>query len=89
MKVDNLFCFVLSFWIFPEQIASCNAIDIFENLTLSRGALTWVESFWSYDVKVIDYWIIFLENINKIVNKNYIQMQRCTWCCWKIVANQI
>jgi hypothetical protein len=55
MKVDNFFCFVLSCWDFPNQIISCNVIDIFENLTMSRGALTWVENFWSYDVKVIDY----------------------------------
>ncbi len=25
------------------------------NLTMNRGALTWVESFWSYNAKVIDY----------------------------------
>jgi hypothetical protein len=35
MKVDNLFCFVLSRWDFPNQIASCYVIDIFENLTMS------------------------------------------------------
>ncbi len=69
MKVDSLFCFVLSCWNFPSQIASCNAIDIFENLTLSRGALTWVGNFWSYNAKVIDYWTIFLVNIYKIINK--------------------
>jgi len=69
MKVDSLFCFVLSCWNFPSQIASCNATDIFENLTLSKGALTWVENFWSYNAKVIDYWTIFLVNIYKIINK--------------------
>jgi hypothetical protein len=30
-------------------------MDIFENLTMNRGALTWVEVFWSYHAKVIDY----------------------------------
>jgi hypothetical protein len=34
---------------------SYNAIDIFENLIMNRGALTWVEMFWSYKAKVIDY----------------------------------
>jgi hypothetical protein len=65
MEVDNLFCFVLSCWNFPNQIASCNAIDIFENLAMNRGELTWVENFWSYDAKAIDYWTIFLVKINK------------------------
>jgi len=35
MKVDNLFYFVLSRWDFPNQIALCYVIDIFENLTMS------------------------------------------------------
>jgi hypothetical protein len=55
MKVDNLFCFILSCWNFPNQITSYNAIGIFENLRMNRGALTWVEKFWSYNAKVIDY----------------------------------
>jgi hypothetical protein len=55
MKVDSLFCFVLSCGDFPNKITSCNAIDIFENLTMNRGALIWVESFWIYDAKVFDY----------------------------------
>jgi hypothetical protein len=45
MKVDNLFCFILSFWNFPNQITSYNVIDVFENLTTNKGALTWVEMF--------------------------------------------
>jgi hypothetical protein len=45
MKVDSLFCFVLSCWNFPNQITLCNVIVIFENLTMSRGALTWVDIF--------------------------------------------
>jgi hypothetical protein len=55
MKVDNLFYFILSCLNFPNQITSYNAIDIFENLTMNRGALNWVEMFWSYNAKVIDY----------------------------------
>jgi len=58
MKVDSLFCFILLCWNFPNQITSYNAIDIFENLTMNRGALTWVEFFWIYNAKVIDYWTI-------------------------------
>jgi hypothetical protein len=75
MKVDNLFCFVLSCWDSLNQIASCNVINIFENLIMSWGALTWVENFQSYDAKVIDYWTHFLVNINKIINENYIQIK--------------
>jgi hypothetical protein len=86
MKVDNFFCFVVLCWNFPNQIVSCNAIDIFENLTMSTSALTWVENFWSYDVKVIDYWTILLVNIHKIINKNYIRIRRYIWCCWKVVV---
>jgi hypothetical protein len=66
MKVNNLFCFILSCWNLPIQIISYIAIDIFENLTMNRGALTWVEIFWNYNAKVIDYGTIFLININKI-----------------------
>jgi len=75
MNVNNFFCFILSCWNFLNQIASYNAIDIFENLTMNRGALTWVEIFWSYNAKVIDYWTIFLEKINKIINKKFIWVQ--------------
>jgi hypothetical protein len=67
MKVDSFFCFILSCWNFPNQITSYNVIDIFENLTMNKGALTWVEKNWSYNAKVIDYWTIFLININKII----------------------
>jgi len=35
--------------------ASYNAIGIFENLTMNRGALIWFEIFGSYNAKVIDY----------------------------------
>jgi len=68
MKVDNnfvFFYFVLSCWNFRNQIASCNVIDIFENLTMSRGTLTWVEFFGNYNAKVLLNH--FLVNINKII----------------------
>jgi hypothetical protein len=68
MNVNILFCFILSCWNFSTQIASYNAIDIFENLTMNKGALTWAEKVWSYNAKVIDYWTIFLVNINKMIN---------------------
>jgi len=45
MKVDNLFCSIVFCWNFPNQIISCNATNIFENLTMNKGALTWVEIF--------------------------------------------
>jgi hypothetical protein len=86
IKVDSLFCSIISCWNFPNQIISYNAIDIFENLTMNGGALTWVESFWNYNAKVIDYWTIFLININEIINRNFTRIQRRTWCCWKAIA---
>jgi len=86
MMVDNLFCFILSCWNYSNQIVSYNAIDIFENLTMDRGASTWIEEFWSYNAKVIDHWIIFLININKIINRNFTRIQRCTWYCWKVIT---
>jgi hypothetical protein len=49
-----IYIYLLLCWNFPNQIASYNAIDIFENLTMSTGALTWIENFWSYNAKVID-----------------------------------
>jgi hypothetical protein len=53
---------------------------------MNTGALTLVEMFWSYNAKVIDYSTIFLININKIINKKFTPIERCTWCCWKIIA---
>ncbi len=41
--------------IFPKPNYFIYAIDIFENLTMNRGAVTWVEMFWNYNAKVIDY----------------------------------
>jgi hypothetical protein len=52
---------------------------------MSKGALTWVEIFWSYNAKVINYWIFFSINIHKIINKICIQIQRCNSCCWNVV----
>jgi hypothetical protein len=72
MKVDNFYK-KKSCWDFPNQIASCNAFDIFKNMTMNRGALTWVELFWSYDAKVIDYWTILSTKFNIIINK---------YCIW-------
>jgi hypothetical protein len=40
---------------------------------MNKGALTWVEMFWSYNAKDIDYLTIFLININKIINKIFTQ----------------
>jgi hypothetical protein len=58
----------------------------FENLTMNTGALTWVEMFWSYNAKVIDYLTISKIDINKIINRNFTRIQRYTWCCWKIIV---
>jgi len=40
---------------------------------MNRGALTWVEMFWNYNAKVIDYSTIFLIKINKIMNRNLLE----------------
>jgi hypothetical protein len=45
MKVDNLLFFNSIMLKFTKPITSYNAIDIFENLTMNRGGLTWVEMF--------------------------------------------
>ncbi len=45
MMVDNVFCFILLCSNFPNQITTYNVIDIFENLTMIRGALTWGKVF--------------------------------------------
>ncbi len=71
MRVYSLFWFVLSCWDFPTQIVSYNVIVIFENLTMSSGAVTWVENFWNYDAKVIDYWtILFTTSKHNIARLN-------------------
>jgi hypothetical protein len=53
---------------------------------MNRGALTWVEIFWSYNAKVIDYSTMFLVNMIKIKNKIFIRIQRHTWKAWKLVV---
>jgi hypothetical protein len=68
MNVNNFFCFILSCWDFSNQIASYNAIDIFENLTTG-----W--NFLELQCKDYWYWTIFLEKFNKNINKKFIQIQ--------------
>ncbi len=64
----SLFCFVYHSEIsqimalhanIPNHSASWHALGIFKKLTMSRGAVTWFETVWSYGVKAIDYWTIF------------------------------
>jgi hypothetical protein len=43
----------------PNHGAPCRALDNFEKLSMSRGALTWFGTAWSYGVVAIDYWTIF------------------------------
>jgi hypothetical protein len=87
VKVDNLFCFILSLVDISQiKLLHINAIDIFEDLTMNTGAMTWVEFFWSYNVKNIDYGTIFLVDINKIINKIFIRIQSYIWCYWKVIA---
>jgi hypothetical protein len=60
MKVDNLFLLILSqVDISQIKLLHIMLLDIFENLTMNTGAMSWVEIFWSYNVKNIDYGTIF------------------------------
>jgi hypothetical protein len=34
---------------------SCRTLGIFGKLSMSRGALTWFETVWSYGVEAIEY----------------------------------
>jgi hypothetical protein len=45
MNVDICFVLLYHVEISKNNASSYNAIDIFENLTMNRGALTWVENF--------------------------------------------
>jgi len=51
-------CFVLYTKV-SQSMASCHIIGIFGKLLVIKGALTWIESVWSYSVEAIDYWTIF------------------------------
>jgi hypothetical protein len=56
MNVDNLFCFIKSCWNFQNQIASYNAIDIFENLTMNRGC---TDLGWEFlELQYKGYWLL-------------------------------
>jgi hypothetical protein len=55
MKQGSLFCFVT----LTNHSASCCTLGIFGKLWMSKGALTWFETVWSYSAKAIDYSIIF------------------------------
>jgi hypothetical protein len=44
---------------------------LWKALSMNRGAMTWSETVWSYDVKAIDYFIIFSQwKLNKIEAEN-------------------
>jgi hypothetical protein len=55
----NIVCSILSTWDFPNHNASRCALGMFGKLLMSKGALFWFETIWSFNVQVIDYWIIF------------------------------
>ncbi len=68
MKRGSLFCFVLfCFFTLRSPTPQCfmsHSLDIFGKLLMSRGALTWFETVWSYVVEGIDYWTIYSMKIN-------------------------
>jgi len=57
-----LFC--LSRWNLPNHEAPCHALGIFKKILTNRGAPTWFEIVWNYNVDAIDYWAIFSMKIN-------------------------
>ncbi len=57
---SKVVCFVLFVMLRshkPQHFMPCSWL--FGKLSMSRGALTWFETVWSYGVEAIDYWIIF------------------------------
>ncbi len=45
MKQGNLFCLILFVMLrSPKPHSSCCALGIFEKLSISKGALTWLEN---------------------------------------------
>jgi hypothetical protein len=53
-------------------------------LSMSKGALTWFETLWSYNVEAIDYWIIFSMKTKSNRNwKTVLEFSGRSWCCWK------
>jgi hypothetical protein len=57
---SKLVCFVLFCFVCYAEISQTTALHVMllvslEKLSMSRGALTWFESLWSYGVEGIDY----------------------------------
>jgi len=59
MKESSLFCFFVMLKSPKPWHFMSHTLDIFGNLLMSKGALTWFETIWSYGVKAIDCWTIF------------------------------
>jgi hypothetical protein len=55
MEVDNLFFQFYRVEILQAKLLHIKLLIFLKNLTMNRGGLTWVEIFWSYNAKVIDY----------------------------------
>jgi len=55
MEVDNLFLKFYCVEISQAKLLYIKLLISLKNLTMNRGALTWVEFFWNYNAKVIDY----------------------------------
>ncbi len=70
----------------PNHSTLCHVLHILVKLLMSRGALTWFETFWSYGGEAIDYWTIFQWKLNKIETEKFIRIWGRSWCCWKALV---
>jgi hypothetical protein len=56
----DIVCLILSSWDFPNHVEL--HVELMVSLESSwwvRGALIWFKTIWSFNVQVVDYWIIF------------------------------
>ncbi len=58
--------FSLSFWDFSSSNVSCHALGIIGKPLMSDSTLTWFHNVSTYGGEVIEYWIIFLLNIEML-----------------------
>ncbi len=77
-----MFCFVRLRS--PKSHASCRALCIYWKLLTSKGAPTWFETAWSYDVEVVDYWTIFsMKKREKLKLKKLLEFVGNSWLPWE------
>jgi hypothetical protein len=53
--LHKVVCFVLFATLRYPKLWCIHALGVFRKLSMSKGALTWFETVWSYSVEAIDY----------------------------------